>query len=157
MRSKDTFLFPMGNKHSNLPWDFSADICYVLLKFHLIVYGNSKHFEFFSIRNSRVFAVAFRHNWCLAYNYCLILRGIPLHAVLFLPPFHISEICIDHLFDFLWLTIGEKYLGMVSIRGLNQGELKVWDKRREKKILKSVGAKTQPRFTPLLIGKDSLK
>ena len=85
---------------------------------------NSKHFEFFSIGNSRVFAVAFRYKWCLAYNYCLILRGIPLHAVLFLPPFHISEIYIDHLFDFLWLTIGEKYLGIVSIRGLNQDEIR---------------------------------
>ena len=34
-------------------------------------------------------------------------------------------------------------------------ESKAWDKRREIKIQKSVGAKTQPCFTPLLIGKES--
>ena len=71
MRGKGTFLFQMEGSFSIrlstvICWQISGYIWYVFLELHFIVDCNSEHFEIFSNRNSRVFAIELRHGLCLS-------------------------------------------------------------------------------------------
>ena len=73
-------------EYSDLLGDFSAYICYVPLKFHFVVYSNTKHFQFSSSGNSSVFTVKLWFYFSRVLNNRL-LRFIKSVNVLRLPCF----------------------------------------------------------------------